>query len=357
MISLLKSIYRERQQHRRDQAIDNYFNQESGPAYDTLIRQMPDRALSSGQIRLIEEYAADTFGSITFARWLKVYTASRGEFLEGWMPMDYWCRIVCQTLNKGLQPLGRIKTMTQKFLNTDALPDLAYRVNGSWLLANGETTSPEKLQQSLFDAYPFIFLKIDHSGQGLGVQKVDRERFISLDFRQLRDFVLQAPIEQHDFFERISPGSVACLRVTTMKTSPSPAKAMQSGIRLGLQGSHFINYHCVVMPVWLEEGRLYDIGYRKTWEIIDRHPDTGVSFAGLIIPKFQEMKAFCERLHDQNPHFGIIAWDVVLDRHNQIKLMEWNTTSPVFEMSEASTGPHFVGLGLENLWKKKNPGK
>lgn len=132
---------------------------------------------------------------------------------------------------------------------------------------------------------------------------------------------------------------------------------MQSGIRLGLQGSHFINYHCVVLPVWLDQGRFYDIGYRKIWEILDRHPDTGISFAGLYIPKFQEIKAFCERLHDQNPHFGIIAWDVVVDRHDQIKLMEWNTTTPVFEMSESATGPHFVGLGLENLWKNKNPKK
>lgn len=337
--------------------MDAYFNLESHAAYPSLICQMPEHALSSIELKRIEEYAGDTFGSKSFAAWLKVYAAFRGEFLEGWIPMDYWCRIVCSSLNGSLQPIGRVKTLTQKFLHTSALPDLAYHVNGSWVLSDGEPSDALGISQTLLVQYPVVFLKSDHSSQGKDIRKVAREDFLSIDFKALGDFVLQAPIIQHPFFEQISPGSVASLRITTLKLSTAPAEALQSGLRLGLRGAtHVYLPNCVVLPVWIGDGKLYDCGFLGAWERVFSHPDTEVAFSGLQIPKFQEMKNFCAQLHDRNPHFGMIAWDVVLDADEQVKLMEWNTVTPSFEMSEAATGPHFKGLGLEDLWKKNNPG-
>ncbi len=338
--------------------MDAYFNLESHAAYPSLIRQMPAHALSSIEIKRIEEYAADTFGSTSFAAWLKVYAAFRGEFLEGWIPMDYWCRVVCSSLNGPLQPVGRVKTLTQKFLQTPALPDLAYHVNGSWLLSEGGPSDAATISKLLFDQFSVVFVKSDHSSQGKDILKVNRDEFLSIGFDRLGDFVVQAPIIQHPFFEQISPGSVASLRITTLKLSKSPAEALQSGLRLGLLGAtHVYLPNCVVLPVWIGDGKLYDCGFLGAWERVFSHPDTEVAFSGLQIPQFQEIKNYCEQLHDRNPHFGMIAWDVILDKDEQVKLMEWNTVTPSFEMSEAATGPHFKGLGLENLWKKNNPGK
>ena len=356
MISILKKLYRQNQEKRRNQATDAYYNRSAPQAYQTLIKQLPDHALSPKQEKEIETYAADVLGSASFSPWLKVFTACRGEFVEGWMPLDYWARIVCPTLNGPLQPLGKIKTLTQKFLNSEALPDLAYYVHGSWLLASGEKSSQEGVRKAVFEAYTFVFLKQDNTSRGGGVMKIDADQFAKLNFDQLGNFVIQSPIEPHEVFQRLSPASVPSLRVTTYKAPLKEAKVVQSGIRLGLAGTPFTyEDHCIRIAIRIQDGYTHDFGFSGDWEILTRHSETGTPINSVKIPKYHEIQKLCEKLHDQNPHFGLIAWDMTVDKNDQIKIMEWNTVTPAFNMDEAAIGPHFKGLGFEDFWKRKNP--
>jgi hypothetical protein len=356
MISILKKLYRQNQEKRRNKATDDYYNRSAPKAYQALIKQLPNHALSPKQEKEIETYAADVLGSASFSPWLKVFTACRGEFVEGWMPLDYWARIVCPALNGPLQPLGKIKTLTQKFLQTEALPDLAYHVQGNWLLALGETSTADGVKKAIFADHPFVFLKQDNTSRGGGVMKIDADQFSKLDFNKLGDFVIQAPIDTHDFFKRLSPASVPSLRVTTYKAQGKPASVVQSGIRLGLEGTPFIyEDECIRIAIRIDDGVTNDFGFSGDWQILKTHFETGTSITGLQIPKYPEIKKLCEKLHDQNPHFGLIAWDMTVDNKDQVKIMEWNTVTPSYNMDEAALGPHFKGLGFEDLWKTKNP--
>jgi len=358
MISLVKKLYRQNQEKRRNKATDAYYNRSAPKAYQALIKQLPDHTLTTKQETEIETYAADVLGSASFSPWLKVFTACRGEFKEGWMPLDYWARIVCPTLNGSLQPLGKIKTLTQKFLNAEELPDLAYYVKGNWVMASGEKTTQETLRKTLFDGNPNVFLKQDNTSRGGGVMKLDADQFSKLDFEKLGDFVIQSPIETHDFFKKLSPAAVPSLRVTTYKAYAQPTRVVQSGIRLGLVSTPYIyEDECIRIAIRIEDGVTNVYGFSGDWQILKAHSETGVSITGLKVPKYQEIKKRCEMLHDQNPHFGLIAWDMTVDKNDQIKIMEWNTVTPSYNMDEAAIGPHFKGLGFEDFWKRKNPGR
>jgi hypothetical protein len=357
MISTIKKLYRQNQQKRRNQATDAYYNQGAIGAYHSLIQQRPEHTLSQRQEKEIETYAADVLGASSFSAWLKVFTACRGEFLEGWMPLDYLARIVYPSLNGQLQPLGKIKTLTQKFLDSEALPDLAYCVNGSWLESSGQTTNPLALKKILFEAYPFVFLKQDHTSRGGGVMKIDEVQFSKLDFNKLGNFVIQAPITPHQLFKELSPSCVPSLRVTTYKPAQKEAWVVQSAIRLGLEGVPFIyEDYCIRIGIRIQDGRTHDFGFFGDWQIVDKHTETGASLSSRQIPKYEEIKSLCKKLHDQNPHFGLIAWDMIVDENDQVKIMEWNTVTPSYNMEEAAIGPHFKGLGWENLWKQKDLG-
>ena len=109
MISTIKKFYRQNQQKRRNKATDAYYQQGASKAYESLIRQLPEHRLSQKQEKEIETYAKDVLGNATFSAWLKVFTACRGEFLEGWMPLDYLARIVYPKLNGTVQPIGKKK--------------------------------------------------------------------------------------------------------------------------------------------------------------------------------------------------------------------------------------------------------
>jgi hypothetical protein len=340
---------------RKDEVLDAYFNHEAKIANTGILKNNPEKQLSSKQEKMIDEYALDVFGSKSCSPWLKVYTTFRGEFLEGWMPANYWGRVVCPGINGLLQPIGRIKTLTKRISKIEAIPDLIYFVGGNWVLESGEPVTRDKASDFLFSRYPFVFLKKDDSYRGQGLMKLAKCDFEGLDLSQTGDFVIQAPITQHPFFESMSPGSVASLRVTTYRDHQQSAKTYQSSIRLGRAGTSFIaGDACVRIPIWEKEGRFYDYGFSGTWDLMESHPDTGVRFSGLMLPEFEQITAFCELQHDKNPHFPLIAWDVILDQSNQIQVMEWNTVIPTITRSEAATGPHFKGLGFENLWKQND---
>src|SRR5262245_29653239 len=45
-------------------------------------------------LRLCDDYAKTVLGDAVFSPWLKVYTAAAGEFREGWIPLNYFERVV-----------------------------------------------------------------------------------------------------------------------------------------------------------------------------------------------------------------------------------------------------------------------
>ena len=314
------------------------------------------RILSSSDSKKAEEYAVSVLGGIDFAPWLKVYSAFRGEFLEGWIPDNYLGRVVCPAINGTVKSLSQYKTLSRRLLQTDALPDLVYRINGSWLLPSGGKTSLAQSKALCFDQNPYVFLKKDFSFQGNGIVKLKATDFDRFDFEKAGDFVIQSPIYQHPFLEEFSPGAVATLRITTVKPSGQSAKNHLCALRVGRKGMDFIyTSDCIRIPLWADEGRFFATATTADWKIIEKHPDTAVSFDGKVIPFFQDAVQLCEALHDKIPHFELIGWDAAIDIEGKVKLMEWNTDEPGIIFSESANGPHFKGLGWENLWRNKKP--
>jgi hypothetical protein len=188
--------------------------------------------------------------------------------------------------------------------------------------------------------------------------KLDEKKFKEFDFKTAGNFVIQAPIFQHHLLEEFSPGSVATLRITTVKALGQPAKNKLCGLRIGRMGMDFIyTKDCIRVPIRIENGHFFQTATSSDWTILEKHPDTGAIFDGKSIPNFHQAVSLCETLHDKNPHFQLIGWDATIDQDGKVKLMEWNLDEPGIVFSEAATGPHFTGLGWEDLWKTKNPGR
>ncbi len=75
-----------------------------------------------------DEYAFEVFGDKRYAPWLYFYSVLQGKFLEGWIPANFYSRYVLP--DEGLCGLAVTKTFSKTVLRTDALPDIAYLVNG-----------------------------------------------------------------------------------------------------------------------------------------------------------------------------------------------------------------------------------
>lgn len=194
------------------------------------------RSIESGKgktnsklIKRSDEYAREKLGWKGYAPWLYVYCAIAGEFKEGWIPNHYYKMIMAPKLEGDYGKISFSKGLTRCIFNTDDFPDSYYHTNALWLTNDYAVISEEKVKENLSSSSQKYVFKSDQSFQGKGVTIFDRK---TLDFAKLNTLgngVLQTYIPQHSFFESITPGSVATLRLTT---------AMDASGRVSLKGSY-----------------------------------------------------------------------------------------------------------------------
>ena len=298
--------------------------------------------------RRADEYAKGVLGGREYAPWLYVYAAMAGEFRDGWIPDNFFGAVVVPRINKGLGPVTGLKTLSARILQSDAIPDIAYHVDGVFYGKDFSVIDRQMLSEIAMSAGTHVFVKADGSAQGKGVRKVASRDLRDIDFSEIGDCVIQAPVEQHAFFENIISGPIATLRITTVKNSLGRVEVRAAFLRLGRRGSDRIGDTSVCVSVVDSGGRLDAFGYYH-WHRLETHPDTGASFAGARIPEYAKAVQTCVELHARVPHLTIVGWDVTISKDGCVKIFEWNGGHCDIKFSEATVGPCFTGLNWESL--------
>lgn len=306
--------------------------------------------LSARDRKAADAYAADVFGSRRYAPWLYVYTLVNGQFQEGWIPDNFFGRWVYPSVNTALRVVTDYKSLSKVLLRTDALPDVGYRINGGFYDQALCPVEFDALRRQLCRSWEYLFIKSDVSSRGRGVKKVAAKDLDARHFESMGNCVIQSAITQHPFLDSIVPGSVATIRVTTVKDKQGEIGVRGSYLRLGRLDTAWVKSdNSVRVAIVDEDGGLDAFGYTQDWRQWKCHPDTGFVFAGKSIPKFREAAATCLCLHARVPHFAIIGWDVTVDLDSVVRLIEWNGGHCDIKFSEATTGPWFADMEWEKL--------
>ena len=303
--------------------------------------------------KMSQEYAHEVLGWTGFAPWLNVYAAIAGEFKEGWIPDNYYGVFLVPKL-KGLY--GRIsgaKSLSSKLLNTDKLPDIVYYVNGLFFTSSMKMLPVESVGKYLFNNNDRIVYKVDNSLQGKGIHIFTKETFNTATIYSLGNGVFQKYIEQHVFFEEIMPKSVATLRLTSVIENDGSASCRAAYLRIGRSEDSYVKSSSAIkVSVDVISGRLHEQGYLPNFCSVKSHPDTHFTFEGKVLPKFSECVAYILKTHQEIPFCRSIGWDLIVDKDEQIQLIEWNGNHNGIKFSEATQGPCFADLGWEELWKE-----
>jgi hypothetical protein len=341
-------------EHRLERVrFDLWHAADAGRAYDVLRSHDPDRRLDRRTLRRIDAYARETLGSRVFAPWLRVYTAWAGEFREGWIPDNYYGRVVHARTQVTPARLCLFKTVARRLLQTELIPDLAYRVGGTWLDLDGAPVSDEDIDELVFADGDRVVAKFDASSQGRGVHVLTRGHDSVRDLEGRGDFVVQRFIRQSAFFDRFTHDSVATVRITTVRTPDRPAHTRAHYLRLGRGGeSSVASASNVRVPIVDADGTLGATGALANWEPVGEHPDTGTRFSCGQVPAFARACRAVEALHDSLPQVEVIGWDVAITAAEDLRIMEWNAGHSDIKFSEATIGPCFRGLGWEDRWRR-----
>jgi hypothetical protein len=303
-------------------------------------------------VRQADEYAREVLGGIKYAPWLHVYCAISGQFKEGWIPDNYYGLVVEPRKSGEAAKMAQLKSFTNRILNTEALPDLAYVIGGICYSRDYKPISEAQLLQTLFAEEARTVFKRDNSSQGRSVVFMGPEDLKPGTARRLPDGVFQAPIHQHPFLAEMSPTSTATLRVTSARGLDGSISIKAAYLRLGRVNDQIVACRSHVrVAVDTATGALSDEVYLHDWRKTDAHPDTGFRFAGQSVPNFAAAAALCKALHESCPHMLCLGWDLCIDDAGKVKIIEWNARYNDIKFSEATTGPCFRGLGWEDLWR------
>jgi len=323
--------------------------------YDRWQRHQAERALRSMREhngvelapalrRLANAYATEVLGSRRYAPWLHVYAAVQRRFVEGWLPDNYFGRVIVPKVNNGLR-ITSLKTATNLILDTPALPDVAYMIDGALYDRRMQRIDLATLRASLDAEVSTVFVKSDASSRGQGVRPLAVSALTEEALRACGNCVVQLPIQQHPFFDEIIPGTLATIRVTTVKELDGIVRRRAAYLRVGRTNTQWVQSdNSVRIAVTSGEGDLGDVGYTEDWRQWSAHPDSGFIFSGTRMPGFADASALCSSLHQQVPHFGIVGWDVAVNRAGEAQIIEWNGGHCDIKFSEATTGPCFTGL-------------
>jgi Sugar-transfer associated ATP-grasp len=305
-------------------------------------------------LRTAEEYAADVLGWRGYAPWLCLYAAVAGEFREGWIPDDYYACVVMPKMKGAYGRLSDLRALNTKVFSSQNFPDVACSVNGIFYTPSAQPIADSEIIGFLVGTADVLVFKADDTVRGQGISFLETTALTLGGLKELGNGVFQTYIRQHEFFSELMPSSVATLRITTAVDDEARPSVRACYLRVGRAGdTHITVKRRVRVAVDPATGRFSNLGFLPSWEPIDRHPDTGMSFEGRQIPFFTKCVSTVLALHAKCSLARCIGWDVVVDTDEEIRIMEWNGTHNDIKFSEATQGPCFAGLGWDRLHREQ----
>jgi hypothetical protein len=251
------------------------------------------------------------------------------------------------------------KVLFRRIMQEHAIPCVTelfvIEAGGEIVDFGGRSLDLEEVGERIRSAGGRVFLKaVDGlGGQGAGIFDITRDRLTDLRSRGGRCLV-QPVIEQHPILASLYPSSVNTVRIDTLLTD-GECHHNVAVLRLGAGGSVVDNatQGGLVVPIDLANGSLRPVGRRKPYFSTDfytRHPDTGVGFAAIILPYWQELLAVVRAGAEALRPLGTLGWDVAITSEGPLIVeanASWNTEA--FQLGQGLRHTVIGQMALDRL--------
>ena len=302
--------------------------------------------------KMCSEYCLDILGSDRYTQSLVGYCCMHGGFVEGLIPGNYYGQVVIPRVNGFHGRVANLKSVTKTMLRCgNQLPDLAYFINGKWIVDDSRCVSLDTVIRRL-EKHDRIVVKLDHTSKGEGVYSLSPWELQSfVEGTNVGSLAVQRHIAQHPSLAKFGNASTSTLRIYSCSGDSGQILYRAGFTRFGIDRSeHIRSSQQIKIPI-SRSGEFFGDAFMPNYTRVPACPVTGNRFDGFKYPSFDAAVALVTSLHAGVPYIGIIGWDVVANEAGDIEIMEWNTMHPNATFIEAVMGPCFSGLGWESLWR------
>jgi YD repeat-containing protein len=181
--------------------------------------------------------------------------------------------------------------------------------------------------------------------QGIQIQ-TGKARIPLSEYRFEGRFIVQEIVEADEAIARFSPSALSTIRVVTMLARSGELLILGTCMRVGKSDSLVDNWSNggLAIGVDTESGRLHEYGYDKHGRRHRAHPDTGLSFAGFQIPRWEEVVALASRTQREFGYFRLLGSDLAVTDKGPV-LIEIND-EPDIVFQEQTSGPILARPGV-----------
>ena len=145
-----------------------------------------------------------------------------------------------------------------------------------------------------------------------------------------QSYILQEKIDQCDFSAQFNSSSANSCKLVTLRCPwDGRVEVVKAGMRFGVTSDVFDNLSSggisVAVSTEGELGRTAHNWYKA--DPFQEHPTTHVKFAGQVHPHFGKMKELACKYAARVQNMNMLSWDMLADKHGDIKILEVNATS------------------------------
>lgn len=165
-------------------------------------------------------------------------------------------------------------------------------------------------------------------GEGVRILSVLNEEETSFAWQQCSkgNVAVEKVIIACDELSRFHPESLNTVRISTAVSKKGVPHILAASFRTGT-GNHSVdNGHSdgVYAAIDTASGIITTIGYNLNGYRFPVHPDSGLAFAGTIIPEWEKLLMLNKEIAVKVPHMRYIGWDWALDQSYNWVLIEGN---------------------------------
>lgn len=154
-------------------------------------------------------------------------------------------------------------------------------------------------------------------------------------------FIIQERVKQHKVLEQFHPASLNTCRIMTARVG-NEIVVLSAYLRMGNNNRRVDNGQAGGIFCRIgDDGKISDYALDKLGTRAYRHPDTGVSFANVVIPNYERAKQFCLENHRRFLRFTFISWDIGIRDDGSPVFIEFNLRLQAINGHQIINGPLF----------------
>jgi len=162
------------------------------------------------------------------------------------------------------------------------------------------------------------------SGLGKGVKLFSsRDEILSIFDDYSSNYIVQRVVEQHDILKELNSSSVNTFRIMSW-FNDGEVYILAAILRVGAPGRLIDNAFAGGFAFCVrEDGTITGPGRNVAGRIIEG-TENMISDSKALVNYYEKIIASIKEMHPQLPHFGIIAWDITIDKEGLPVLIEYN---------------------------------